>query len=465
MPIPSNPPSLAGIIGVAADVLPIPAQDYTDPTQNGALNYATGWPAITSLPLEAGGKAPRREYFNALMKLLSSHIFFQQSGSLYLWSASLDYLPGAHVQGSNGSEYIAVSASGPDTPKSGGGGMVGPVDPVSDGGSFWKTASSVFAPLATTTSPGIMQVGGGLAVTPQGIVSVDFSQMPPDQFEAILKQLRVPIWLSQNTDFYVNGTTGSDTLDEGRGLSAEKPFRTIQACVNYVCDTYNFSVYTAGINIAAGTYTEWLSIPNFNTLTGQLHLRGSGTGQTLIRGSILLYHGAGLVSLQPSLTIQCPEQPTPGWVNSWYGVAAFSAGSVDVACLVDAGISNSSLYKYSVNGAQSSGPITILNGANLVGNTTNFLVTIGSSITISNDFSINGSIVGNGATAVARNGGKILVFTKSDGVSFPIISGSVVGSRYYVDSNGIINASGQGPNFFPGTIAGTADRNTGGVYV
>lgn len=58
MPIPSNPDFLAGVIGAAADVLPIPAQDYADPTQNGALNYATAWPAVTGMPLEAGGKAP-----------------------------------------------------------------------------------------------------------------------------------------------------------------------------------------------------------------------------------------------------------------------------------------------------------------------------------------------------------------------------------------------------------------------
>lgn len=463
MPIPSNPPSLAGIIGEAADVLPIPAQDYTDPTQNGALNYTSGWPPITAIPLEAGGKAPRREYFNALAQLLSSHIFFQQSGSLYLWSASLDYLPGAHIQGSNGMEYIAVSASGPDTPKPGGGGMVGPVDPVSDGGSFWKTASSVFAPLATTSSPGIIQVGGGLAVTPQGVVSVDFSQMPPDQFENILKQLRVPIWFTQNTDFYVNGTTGSDTLDDGRGLSADKPFKTIQACINYVCDTYNFSVYTAGINIAAGTYTEWLTIPNFNTLTGQLLFRGAGAGQTLIRGTVITRHGSGVVSFQSSITIQCPEQTTPGWPNTWYGIALFGAGNVEVGCSVDSGISNSSLYKYALYVSPQSGTISPLEGANLTGYCTNFLATAGSSISIANDFTINGGITGAGSTASSMNGGKIIVFTKSNG-GLPVISGSVVGSRYFVATNGIINTSGQGPNFFPGTISGTADTNTGGVY-
>lgn len=138
MSIPSNPTPLAGVIGASADVLPIPAQDYTDPTQNGALNYATGWPAITSLPLEAGGKAPRREYFNALTQLMSSHIFFQQSGSLYTWSATLDYLTGAHVLGSDGNEYIAQKSNGPDVPDS------SAIDPVGDDSGTWLSAISVY---------------------------------------------------------------------------------------------------------------------------------------------------------------------------------------------------------------------------------------------------------------------------------------------------------------------------------
>lgn len=152
MPIPSNPTPLAGVIGASADVLPIPAQDYTDPTQNGALNYATGWPAITALPLEAGGKAPRREYFNALAQLLSSHIFFQQSGSLYPWSATLDYLTGAHVLGSDGKEYIAQQSNGPDVPDS------SAVDPVGDESGTWLSAISVYT-AATAQSWGKDWIG------------------------------------------------------------------------------------------------------------------------------------------------------------------------------------------------------------------------------------------------------------------------------------------------------------------
>ena len=170
MPIPSNPTPLAGVIGESADVLPIPAQDYTDPTQNGALNYKTGWPSITALPLEAGGKAPRREYFNALAQLMSSHIFFQQSGSLYPWSATLDYLTGSHVLGSDGKEYIAQKSNGPDVPDS------SAVDPVGDESGTWLPAGSVYAPLATADTAGIVQPDNVTITIQNGIISATQSQ-------------------------------------------------------------------------------------------------------------------------------------------------------------------------------------------------------------------------------------------------------------------------------------------------
>lgn len=129
MPIPKLPEFLPDILGTAADVFPIP---LTAPQDNpGALNYATGWPQATGIAPEAGGIAPEREFFNAVYKLFSAHLHFLQSGSLYSWSNTLDYLPGAHILGSNGKEYIAQKSSGPNVPG------IGAKDPTSDDGEFW----------------------------------------------------------------------------------------------------------------------------------------------------------------------------------------------------------------------------------------------------------------------------------------------------------------------------------------
>ena len=133
MPIPSNPPLLSNVLGYAADVSVIPG---TTPSGSGAFSYQSAFPQITAIPLTAGGVAPMREDFNAVFKLLSQHVHFLQSGSLYTWSNALDYLKGAHILGSNGVEYIAQASSGPNVPD------VGAKNPVSDDGTCWKAVNS-----------------------------------------------------------------------------------------------------------------------------------------------------------------------------------------------------------------------------------------------------------------------------------------------------------------------------------
>ena len=133
MPIPSNPPFLSNVLGYAADVSVIPG---TTPSGSGAFSYQSAFPQITAIPLTAGGVAPMREDFNAVFKLLSQHVHFLQSGSLYTWSNALDYLKGAHILGSNGVEYIAQASSGPNVPD------VGAKNPVSDDGTYWKAVNS-----------------------------------------------------------------------------------------------------------------------------------------------------------------------------------------------------------------------------------------------------------------------------------------------------------------------------------
>ena len=152
MPIPSSPDLLANVLGYAADLNSIPA---TTPSGSGAFSYQAGFPAITGFPLTAGGIAPSRQDFNGVFNLIGQHLFFLQSGSLYPWSASLDYLVGAHVLGSDGKEYIAQKSSGPDVPSA------PAVNPVGDESGTWLAATLAYgAPLATSSSPGLMQPDG-----------------------------------------------------------------------------------------------------------------------------------------------------------------------------------------------------------------------------------------------------------------------------------------------------------------
>lgn len=127
-----------------------------------------------------------------------------------------------------------------------------------------------------------LQLGGGLAKDPvTGEIYVDFSQMPTDKFEALLKSIKVPIWLNGNTTFYVNKThsAASDSLttpaDDGRGLTPDKPFKTIQAAINYVINNYNMVNFIATVLVAPGNYEENLTLGQFSKTTGFIVIRPS----------------------------------------------------------------------------------------------------------------------------------------------------------------------------------------------
>lgn len=139
----------------------------------------------------------------------------------------------------------------------------------------------------------MVQQGGGIGVDGNGKLYVDFGSMPTDKFDAMLKSLRLPIWLTANKSFYVNKNTGSDTLDAGRGESSGKPFKTIQACINYVTNNYNVGNYIAAIKIADGTYAENLTLPSYSRNNGYISIESlSGNrGGVIIEVKTLTYAG------------------------------------------------------------------------------------------------------------------------------------------------------------------------------
>ena len=418
MPIPSNPTPLAGVIGASADVLPIPAQDYTDPTQNGALNYATGWPAITALPLEAGGKAPRREYFNALTQLMSSHIFFQQSGSLYTWSGTLDYLTGAHVLGSDGKEYIAQKSNGPDVPDS------SAVDPVGDDSGTWLAAGSVYAPLATTETPGIVQIGAGLQIS-----------------GGILSTISSSTTAAQNITFYVR-QDGNDA-NSGTEDSPQGAWQTLQGALAKIM-AWDFCQYQLTLSVGTGQWNaSGIALPNLGRCALPPRFVGQGDETVLNLSGV----GTGYFT-------NCPE--------SWWQV-----DSVKFVLSDDVRVQNISGYmdfkNVSFTGTTSAPMLFWGNGAAGTIGSCSFSGTAGSAI----NTNAGGQIVMTGDIAVAGtytyilnilNGG----FAVSVG-SGAVFTGSPSGTRYFVGRNGVLDILGGGPNFIPGTSAGLTAN--GGIYV
>lgn len=117
----------------------------------------------------------------------------------------------------------------------------------------------------------MIQEGGGLAVDGEGTIYVDFSKMPTDKFEALLKSIRVPIWLTGNMDLFVDCNSDGNSLVDGRGTLA-KPFKNIQACVDYLTGNYNLVNFLGQIRIAPGTYNENLYLGEYSRTTGMIAL-------------------------------------------------------------------------------------------------------------------------------------------------------------------------------------------------
>lgn len=127
MPIPSTPSIMPDVLGYAADTVQIPE---TTPTGQGIPSFRDLFPFITQVDPDAGGVMVERTWMNALFNLLGQHAFFQQSGCVYPWQATLDYIAGCHVLGSNGTEYIAQASSGPDVARR------GAKDPTTEAGTY-----------------------------------------------------------------------------------------------------------------------------------------------------------------------------------------------------------------------------------------------------------------------------------------------------------------------------------------
>lgn len=322
----------------------------------------------------------------------------------------------------------------------------------------------------------IVQEGGGLSVDENGQIYVDFDSMPTDKFEAMLKSIRVPIWLTANKNFYVNQATGSDTLDSGRGESASKPFKSLQAAINFVADNYNLSNYDATISIAEGySSSSKIVLKSYNTVSGIIVISGPDQNDiSKVKLDSVRIENASIYRLQD---LTCKPSNSNTYLVGVYALA----GRIDLQnVLVDISetvVSSGSLYAlaaestgliriYATNSNEIKSGCTIKIGsamnataiyaisANSGGN-----IQFAADIVIDGDGTLTQTVIAMNLGVVRRtlstfvNPGRLPLFTAN---------GTVTGMRYKASGNGIIASSGGGAEFFPGTIAGTT--NTGGQY-
>ena len=331
-------------------------------------------------------------------------------------------------------------------------------------------------PKASATQLGGVKITGndGITINGSGEIAVDFSQMPTDKFEDLVKSIRVPIWLESGKNFYVNGSTGSDTEDEGRGESASKPFKTIQKCINYIADNYNLSSYTAYVNITDGTYEEDIRLPLYNSTTGSIQISGNSENKNAVIVRRIYSQSAVTYDIR-NLTVQRTEA-----FSNFGGVVLISAGRVnflnveiDTTLIPEtsagfAGLVCSSNAFCNISGSSSISNPGIFIRTNATTKCVNGIqATSGGRINFNGNLNLIGDAPESFVCAAADNLSSIRFV--SSGLPYPvgtptvINEGTKLGKRYNIRTNAIIDTSGQGPELFPGTIAGTT--GSGGQYV
>lgn len=325
----------------------------------------------------------------------------------------------------------------------------------------------------------MVQQGGGLAVDGTGKLYVDFASMPTEKFEAMLKSIRVPVWLTANKNFYVNGAIGSDTVDAGRGETAGKPFKTLQACLNYVCDNFNISRHVCTINVARGTYS-YFGIADFARTTGYIVIAGESPATTIVEAT---NRSAGsfsagswklkkikfreVVSTVPAggawvegnaLSVMGTAQLAlddgfESEVIANSSVSVVSTGAFRAISLADSSLVT--IYKAKITATDDT-PGQVVK-ARMTG-----LVSYGSSVC--NLRGVNSGDVcleinGDFNVSVTANGGYI----NRNAVVMPVVTGTSQGKRYSALNGGRIVTMG-GPDYFPGATVGTVETSTFSWY-
>ena len=320
----------------------------------------------------------------------------------------------------------------------------------------------------------LIRQGGGLAVGQDKRIYVDFSLMPTDAFEELLKSIRVPVWLTKNINIYV-APAGSDTLDEGRGLTEEKPFHTVQAAVSYASTTYNLYQYNLYIRLAPGIYDlAWVELPDYSTSTGVIVITGDDNeAESTIIGGIR--NNLGGVYYVHNCTVR-PSNSVAG--NSVYAIQC-TLGQIQLSNVVvdfQAAIGRSFSAVYVSN----SGVVLVpaMSGGVPEGVKVNtpsqdfvFLYVTGGRFSFSADLKTYGdtAIYENYGFCYVSNGGSVVRQASGAGATHPsrlpvvTAAGTITGKRYQASANGIINTNGAGADFFPGSIEG--DTRYGGQYI
>lgn len=274
-------------------------------------------------------------------------------------------------------------------------------------------------------------------------------------------------YLTSARDFYVNASTGNDSYDGQTATyttGIHGPWKTLQQASN-VINQFNLNGFNVNVHVADGSYA-YFTLPS-----------PSGTGNVVWTGNAA--NPANVLVYTDSHTA-CAGSQIGNQTMNGFKLKSSGASSTDPLCC---------LY---ISGNMST--LTILNME--FGGSPGAMVSSGRSASInfsSGPFTVSGSSPGNpywlGAFCYAFANGQIqaptgaslaqITINQAISVQYGWIVSSinamaqqyvssfpgasyVSGPKYYASLNGVINSSGSGANFYPGSTAGSVA--SGGQY-
>jgi hypothetical protein len=274
-----------------------------------------------------------------------------------------------------------------------------------------------------------------------------------------------PIYLTAPKDWYVNGTTGSDSNDGSAAVvgGGHGPFATIGKAFAQI-PLYNMNGYNVTVHIADGVYVGYCGMGEANgsgliTITGNPSSPSNVDVRTV--GSTTMNIQTGNIVLMSGLKISNSGTPPAGDPGNGLGIAH-----------------GTEVYADNMEFGQVFGSQIFVAYSSIIGN-----------YTAHTPWKISGGagqwhcvITSNSRFAANANGGPNITIPSaiSFGSAFLICdtqsnasyyvgaltgAANVTGKKFYVWMNSTINSGGGGINLYPGTIAGTADASTGGYYI
>jgi hypothetical protein len=252
--------------------------------------------------------------------------------------------------------------------------------------------------------------------------------------------------LASNLDFYVNASTGSDSIYDGTAASVSGthgPWQSLQHAADVV-SKLNLNGHAITVHVADGTYAPFaLTLVN---IAGSLSFIGNTTtpANCLITSSALggciSGYGNGAIFTVRGFKVVNSNQ---------FGISA-TAGAQIFYADIDFGACTYSHIFMDFGSCSAVGNYTISGSstyhAQVQGNVGYFIPTpsFPNTITLVGTPNFSGAFVSCISSAVVRASSGLTTF-----------SGTATGARYSVTSNALIQTNGSGASFFPGNAAGS----------